>query len=114
MKGVGSQIETPTTPPPPQPGKTTLKKPNLIRVKGNHVIVMIVIPTKFQAILVSKRKNTVLEDLTISINDVDIKPNNSFKLLGITLDNNLNLKKISSICKSASCQLNALFRLKIF
>ena len=53
--------------------------------------------------------------MTISINDVDIKPNNGVKLLGITLDNKLNFKKhISSICKSASCQLNALFRLKNF
>ena len=65
--------------------------------------------------LVSKRKNTIPEDLTISINDVDIKPNNSVKLLGITLDNKLNFEKhISSIYKSASCQLNAPFRLKKF
>ena len=76
---------------------------------------MIVNPKKFQALLVSKRQNTISEDLTISINDVDIKPNNSVKLLGITLDNKLKFEKhISSICKSASCQLNALFRLKYF
>ena len=65
--------------------------------------------------LVLKRKNTIPEDLTISINEIDIKPNNSVKLLGITLDNKLNFgKHISSICKSASCQLIALFRLKNF
>ena len=76
---------------------------------------MILNSKKFQAMLVSKRKNTIPEDLTISINDVDIIPNNSVKLLGITLDNKLNFEKhISSICKSASCQLNALFRLKKF
>ena len=76
---------------------------------------MIVNTKKFQAMLESKRKNTIPEDLTISINDVDIKPNDSVKLLGITLDNKLNFEKhISSICKSASCQLNALFRLKKF
>ena len=79
-------------------------------LKANH---MIVNPKKFQAMLVSKRKNTIPEDLTISINDVDIKPNNSVKLLGITLNNKLNFEKhISSVFKSASCQLNALFRLK--
>ena len=50
-------------------------------LKANH---MIVNPKTFQAILVSKRKNTTLEDLTISINDIDIKPNNSVKFLGIT------------------------------
>ena len=87
-------------------------KPPQIGLKQNH---MIVNPNKFQAVLVSKRKNTIPEDLTISINDVDIKPNNSVKLLGITLDNKLNFEKhISSICKSASCQLNALFVLKNF
>ena len=87
-------------------------KPPQIGLKQNH---MIVNPNKFQAVLVSKRKNTIPEDLTISINDVDIKPNNSVKLLGITLDNKLNFEKhISSICKSASCQLNALFGLKNF
>ena len=36
--------------------------------------------------LVPKRKNTIPEDLSININDVDIKPNNSVKRLGITLD----------------------------
>ena len=76
---------------------------------------MIVNPKKFQTMLVSKRKNTMPEDLTISINDVDIKPNNWVRLLEITLDSKLNFEKhISSICKSASCQLNALFRLKNF
>ena len=76
---------------------------------------MIVNPKNFQAMLVSKRKNNIPEDLTISINDVNIKPNDSAKLLGIILDNKLNFEKhISSICKSASCQLNALFRLKNF
>ena len=76
---------------------------------------MIVNPKKFQAMLVSKRKNNTSEDFTISINDINIKPNDSVKLLGITLDNKLNFEKhISSICKSASCQLNALFRLKHF
>ena len=76
---------------------------------------MLVNPKKFQTTLVSKRKNTMPEDLTTSINDVDIKPNNSVRLLEITLDNKLNFEKhISSICKSASCQFNAIFRLKIF
>ena len=50
-------------------------------LKASHIIVN---PKKFQAMLVSKRKNIIPEDLTISINDVDIKPNNSVKLLGIT------------------------------
>ena len=44
-------------------------------LKAYHIIVN---PKKFQAILVSKRKNTISEDLTININKVDIKPNDSF------------------------------------
>ena len=79
-------------------------------LKANHLIVN---PKKFQAMLVSKRKYAIPEDLTICIMDVDIKPKNSVKLLGITLDNKLNSENhISSICKSASCQLNTLFKLK--
>ena len=81
-------------------------------LKTNH---MRVNPKKILAMLVSKRKNSIPEDFTICINDVDIKPKNSVRLLGITLDNKLNFKNhIRSICKSASCQLNALFRLENF
>ena len=60
--------------------------------------------------LVSKRKSTIQDNLRININDVNIKPNNSVKLLGTTLDNKLNFEKHNSVCKSASCQLNALFK----
>ena len=64
---------------------------------------MITNPKRFQAMLVSKRKNTITADLAISVNDVDMRPNNSVKLLGITLDNKLNFEKhISSTSKSAS------------
>ena len=80
--------------------------------KPNHMIVNL---KKFQAMLVSKGKNIALEHLAISINDVDIKPNNSVKLLEIALDNKLNFEKhISSICRSGNCQSNELFRLKKF
>ena len=68
---------------------------------------MIINPKKLLAMLVLKRKNIIPEDLTVTINDVDIKPNDSVKLLVITLDNILNFEKhINSICKSATCQLN--------
>ena len=87
--------------------QTTINWPKANRMIAN--------PKKFQAILVSKRKSTILGDLTISINKVDIKPKNSVKLLGITVDNKLNFEKhISSIRKSTSCQLNALFKFKNF
>ena len=38
---------------------------------------MIVNPEKVQAMLVSERKNTISEDLTIYVNDVDIRTKNS-------------------------------------
>lgn len=64
---------------------------------------------------VLKVKNTIPEDLNTCIDDINIKPHNSVKTLGITLGNPLNFEShMSSICKSASCQLNALFRLKNF
>ena len=51
----------------------------------------------------------------IQINNEDIQIVTSVKLLGITIDNRLNFDKhISSICKSAANQLNALVRLKTF
>ena len=56
-------------------------------LEANHVIVN---HKKFQAMLISKRKNNIPEDLTISINDVNIKLNNSVKLLGIIFKNKLN------------------------
>ena len=51
----------------------------------------------------------------IQINNEDIQIVTSVKLLGITIDNSLNFDEhISSICKSAANQLNALVRLKTF
>ena len=123
---------------------------------------MIVNPKKIQEMLALKRKSTIMEDLTICINDVDMKPKNSIKFLKELLqtqkqppgkkkkdlglqpkeslaqvfscgfcevskntffteplwstgfiDNKPSFENhITSICKSASCQLNALFRLK--
>ena len=42
---------------------------------------MIVNPKKIQEMLALKRKSTIMEDLTICINDVDMKPKNSIKFL---------------------------------
>ena len=54
-------------------------------VKDNN---MIVNPKKFQTVLVLKTKNTIPEDLNICINDVNMKLQNSVKILRITLNNN--------------------------
>ena len=68
---------------------------------------MTVSPKKFQTMFVSKTKNSIPEDLNICVDDVYIKPQTSVTLLDITSESH-----ISSICKCASCQLNALFRFK--
>ena len=61
-------------------------------------------PKNFEAMLASKRKNTIPEETS-----------NSVKLLEITLDNKVNFEKhIGSVSKFASCWLNALFKLKNF
>ena len=60
-----------------------------------------------------KRTNYPNEKIQISNEDIQIVP--LVKLLGITIDNRLNFSEhISSICKSAANQLNALVRLKTF
>ena len=72
---------------------------------------MIPNPKKFQSIIISKDKigNSGLE---IKINDKIIKSECSVKLLGIVIDEKLNFDKhITELCKKASAQLNALFRL---
>ena len=60
---------------------------------------MIVNPDKFQSMIISST-----EDLSKSV-----------KLLGIKIDNKLNSEKhISNICKKASNELNAIYRLQTF
>lgn len=60
-------------------------------------------------------ENRIPEELKICIDDVNIEPQKSVNHLIVTLENKLNFKShIISICRSASCQLNALFDLKHF
>ena len=75
---------------------------------------MIVNPKKFQVMFISKKKNALPKNLELQINNAEITPQPSVELLGVTIDNELKFAwHISSIGKSAECQLNALFRLKI-
>ena len=63
----------------------------------------------------SQTKNTIPVVLNICINKISIRPQNSVKPLGITLDNKLDFEgHISSICKSVNCQLNVVFKVKNF
>ena len=72
---------------------------------------MIVNPDKFQAIIV--KKNAKIKDsYPLKINDQIINSENSVKLLGIEIDNKLSFDKhISTLCKKASNQLNAIGRI---
>ena len=73
---------------------------------------MIVNPDKFQAIIV--KKNSKMENsYPLNINDQTINSENSVKLLGIEIDNKLSFEQhISTLCKKASNQLNAIGRIK--
>ena len=70
---------------------------------------MIVNPSKFQAIVLAKSRETI--STTFHINDKEIESKDSIKLLGITIDDKLNFNShISKLCNRASRQLNTLFR----
>ena len=50
-------------------------------------------------------------ELTVKINEVQIKNSQSEKLLGITIDNDLKFEDhINNICRKASAKICALFR----
>ena len=73
---------------------------------------MIVNPDKFQAIII--KKNCRMKDsYALNINNQTINSENCVKLLGIEIDNTLSFNKhISTLCKKASNQLNAIGRIQ--
>ena len=72
---------------------------------------MIVNPDKFQAIII--KKNAKIKDTyPLKINDQIINSENSVKLLGIEIDKLSFDKHISTPCKKASNQLNAIGRIQ--
>ena len=74
---------------------------------------MFVNPDKFKAFVIDKKRRNYTYEKLISNEDIQIVP--SVKLLGITIDDHSNFnERISSICKSATNQQNALVRLKTF
>ena len=75
---------------------------------------MIVNPDKFQAILLDKRKSGHTNQ-RIVVDNQYIKVVSSVELLGIQIDDKLNLNlHVSNICLSTANQFNALIRLKRF
>ena len=73
---------------------------------------MIVNPDKFQAIII--KKNSKMKDsYPLNINDQKINFENCVKLLGSEVDNKLCFEQhISTLCKKASNQLNAIGRIQ--
>ena len=78
--------------------------------KTNNIIVK---PGKLKSLIISSKKD--LSKSVLNINGLELTMESSVKLLGIEIDNKLNLgKRISNICKKASNQLNAICRLQTF
>ena len=73
---------------------------------SNHIIVN---PKKFQTIVTTQR-NLQNNPASLSINN-----KNSVELLGVNINNKLAFEThINKLCRSASCQLNAIIRLESF
>ena len=67
-------------------------------------------PAKFQTMFLGVKEEDLVD---ICVNDIILKPINSVKLLGVTIDHKLNFKShVTSICKSASLKVKALLRIR--
>ena len=74
---------------------------------------MIAIPSKFQAIILSKSKLPIIK--SIQIGDKTIESKKTVELLGVEVDFRLNFEShINNLCTKAGGQLNSLFRFKKF
>ena len=91
---------------------STLEKYSQAAIDWFKINEMIVNPDKFQAIVV--KKNCRMKDsYALNINNQTINSENCVKLLGIEIDNTLSFNKhISTLCKKASNQLNAIGRIQ--
>ena len=88
-----------------------LEKESEVAIKWFSDNNMIVNPKKFQAIIIN-RQNRSNHNCCLTINNIEIKSKESVTLLGIEIDNKLNFEKhVSTICKKANNQLNAISRI---
>ena len=72
---------------------------------------MVVNPKKFQAIIIN-RQNRSNHNCPLTINNAEINSKELVTLLSIEIDNKLNIEKhVSTICKKANNQLNAISRI---
>ena len=88
-----------------------LEKESEVAIKWFSDNNMIVNPKKFQTIIIN-RQNRSNHNCCLTINNVEIKSTDSVTLLGIEVDNKLNVEKhVSTICKMTNNQLNAISRI---
>ena len=89
----------------------TLEKESIAATDWFKENEMIVNPDKFQAIII-KRNSNMEDQYTLNIDGNQVNSEKSVKLLGISIDNKLSFEEhVSSLCKKASNQLNAISRL---
>ena len=75
-----------------------------------HLNKMQVNPDKFQAMAIGTK--TFSESISFNFGNVEIRPENEVKLLGVDIDYRLNFNShIGNICRKASRQLNVLKRI---
>ena len=88
-----------------------LEKESNVAIKWFSDNNMIVNPKKFQAIIIN-RPNRSNHNWYLTINNAEIKSKESVTILGIEIDNKLNFEKhVSTICKKANNQPNAIRRI---
>ena len=91
---------------------STLEEESQAAIEWFKMNEMIVNPDKFQAIIIKKNSN-MKDSYPLNINDQKINNENCVKLLGIKIDNKLCFDPhISTLCKKASNQLNAIGRIQ--
>ena len=88
-----------------------LEKESEVAIKWFSNNNMAVNPKRFQASIIN-RQNRSNHKCCLNINNAEIKSKESVALLGIEIDNKLNFEKhVSTICKKANNQLNAIRRI---
>ena len=70
-------------------------------------------PDKFQLMYLGSQCNNLTNLPLMVIEDIELAPKSSVKLLGVTLDNKINFNEhITNICKTASLNTNCLARIR--
>ena len=81
---------------------------------NTHLCLILSDPSKFQFMIISHSPVDTSKAM-LQIDNIVLKPESQVKVLGVTLDNKLNLSHhVSVLCTKAARQLNALSRVSRF